>query len=107
MQMQAFNEREDRFIARKLSGLMAQSQKIGKVTMREELIEYQIVDELLSVLFKHCHELGLLPASVKKSDIVLTYSDVTSNSNYHNLTMLSNGSLFMSESFLTKLLNLD
>jgi Peptidase family M48 len=58
-------------------------------------------------LFKHCHDLGLLPASVKKSDIVLTYSDVSTNSNYHNLTMLSNGSLFMSESFLTRLLSLD
>ena len=58
-------------------------------------------------MFKHCHELGLLPASVKKSDIVLTYSDVSTNSNYHNLTMLSNGSLFMSESFLTRLLSLD
>jgi hypothetical protein len=58
-------------------------------------------------LFKHCHDLGLLPASVKKSDIVLTYSDVSTNSNYHNLTMLSNGSLFMSESFLTRLLTLD
>ncbi len=58
-------------------------------------------------MFKHCHDLGLLPASVKKSDIVLTYSDVSTNSNYHNLTMLSNGSLFMSESFLTRLLNLD
>jgi hypothetical protein len=58
-------------------------------------------------LFKHCHNLGLLPASVKKSDIVLTYSDVSTNSNYHNITMLSNGSLFMSESFLTRLLTLD
>jgi hypothetical protein len=58
-------------------------------------------------LFKHCHDLGLLPPSVKKSDIVLTYSDVSTNSNYHNLTMLSNGSLFMSESFLTRLLTLD
>ena len=58
-------------------------------------------------MFKHCHDLGLLPASVKKSDIVLTYSDVSTNSNYHNLTMLSNGSLFMSESFLTRLLSLD
>jgi predicted Zn-dependent protease len=65
------------------------------------------VDELLSVLFKHCHDLGILPASVKKSDIVLTYSDVSTNSNYHNLTMLSNGSLFMSESFLTRLLSLE
>ncbi len=58
-------------------------------------------------MFKHCHDLGLVPASVKKSDIVLTYSDVSTNSNYHNLTMLSNGSLFMSESFLTRLLSLN
>jgi len=38
--MQAFSDKEDKFIARKLSGLMASSQKLGKITLREELIEY-------------------------------------------------------------------
>ena len=40
LKMQAFSEKEDRFIARKLSGLISQSSSLGKITLREDLIEY-------------------------------------------------------------------
>ncbi len=58
---EAFSDKEERFIARKLSGLLHASYTTGKVCMKEELVEYQLVDELYEVLLRHCHEMGLLP----------------------------------------------
>ena len=97
LKFQAFSDKEERFIARKLSSLMSQSYSMGKITLRKELVESQIVECLYEVLLKHCHEVGLLTLSVKKSEIVIYYSEVSSNQNYHQLFILSNGSLFLSE----------
>lgn len=41
---EAFSDKEERFIARKLSGLLAQSYTSGKLPLKEELVEYQLVD---------------------------------------------------------------
>jgi hypothetical protein len=40
LNLQAFSDKEERFIARKLSGLLSQSYSAGKLTIRKELIEY-------------------------------------------------------------------
>lgn len=41
--LEAFSDREEKFISRKLSGLLSQSYSLGKVCMRPELVEYQLV----------------------------------------------------------------
>ena len=96
--LEAFSDREEKFIARKLSGLLSQSYSLGKVCMREDLVEYQLVSQLYGTLLKHCHDLGLVPASVKQGELVIYYSDVHKHGeNYHSVFILPNGSLFMSE----------
>jgi hypothetical protein len=96
--LEAFSDREEKFISRKLSGLLSQSFSLGKVCMRHDLVEYQLVFQLYEALLKHCHELGILPAAVKAGELVIYYSDVHKHGeNYHSIFILPNGSLFMSE----------
>ena len=95
--LEAYSDREEKFIARKLSGLLSQSYSLGKVCMREDLVEYQLVSNLYETLLKHCHELGLVPTSVKRGELVIYQADVAQNANYHSLFILPNGALFISE----------
>lgn len=81
--MEAFSDKEERFVARKLSGLLAQSHQTGKLVLRDGLVETQIVESLYEALLKHCHDTGMLPATVKRTELILYYSEVASNANYH------------------------
>ena len=96
LNLQVFSDKEERFIARKLSGLLTQSH--SQRTLNEELIEVQLVKELYSELIRQGHDSGLLPMVLKSdSEVVVYYSEVQSNKNYHNLFILPNGSLFITE----------
>ncbi len=75
LKLEAYSDKEERFIARKLSSLLTATYYSGKVPLRKELIETQILEALYEVLLKHCHETGLLPQTVKKGELVIFYSD--------------------------------
>jgi Zn-dependent protease with chaperone function len=102
LNLEAFSAKEERIIGRKLAGLIAQSH--STVTLRACLIESQIVGTLYEYLLSHCHELGLLPHAVKRGELVLYYSELSSTQNYHQLYILPNGALVLSESLLERLL---
>jgi len=95
--LQAFSDKEERFIGRKLSALLTATYTVGHVPLRPELLDHRLVDELYTHLLEQLHDSALLPASVKKG-VVLFYSD------RQTLFILPNGSLYLSESLLSRLL---
>lgn len=98
LKLQPFSDKEERFIARKLSGLLSATYTVGHVSLRPELLDYRLVDELYGHLLDHLHDSALLPASVKKGEVILFYSDS------QTLFILPNGALYLSESLLSRLL---
>jgi hypothetical protein len=66
--------------------------------MKEDLVEYQLVAQLYEALLEQCHDLGLVPPGVKRGEVVIYYqTEVGNQANYHQLFVLPNGALFMSE----------
>lgn len=51
-------------------------------------------------------ELSLLPMSLKSDDVNIFYSECSSQSNYFNIVILPNGSLFISNRFLEEVLDI-
>ena len=51
-------------------------------------------------------ELGILSTTIKSSEVIIFYSECSSHTNYLNLIILPNGSLFISERFLEEVLEI-
>ena len=66
--------------------------------MKEDLVEYQLVAQLYEALLEQCHDLGLVPPGVKRGEVVIYYqTELGNQANYHQLFVLPNGALFLSE----------
>ena len=66
--------------------------------MKEDLVEYQLVAQLYEALLEQCHDLGLAPPGVKRGELVIYYqTELGNQANYHQLFVLPNGALFLSE----------
>ena len=54
--------------------------------------------QLYEAILEQCHYLGLVPQGVKRGDVVIYYqTEVDNQANFHQLFVLPNGALFMSE----------
>ncbi|TNV72674.1 hypothetical protein FGO68_gene8956 [Halteria grandinella] len=102
--MEAFSDKEERFVARKLSGFIQQRYEVNGTRLREGLIENRIVESLYGEILRECQESGLIQQAVKGAAVVY-YSEVSSGQNYYQLYILPNGTLVMSESLLEALLS--
>jgi hypothetical protein len=61
-------------------------------------VEYQLVAQLYEALLEQCHDLGLVPPGVKRGELVIYYqTELGNQANYHQLFVLPNGALFLSE----------
>jgi hypothetical protein len=66
--------------------------------MKEDLVEYQLVAQLYEALLEQCHDLGLVPPGVKRGELVIYYqTELGNQANFHQLFVLPNGALFLSE----------
>lgn len=82
MKLEVYSDKQERFIARKLSGFIQQRYAVGGSKLREELIESRIVEAMYGEILRECHESSVLPQSVR-STVVLYYSEVSETVNYH------------------------
>ena len=100
--MQALSQHDERFVSKRLAGLLKYTYSIGKQGLgssEHQLIETQLVQDLYIHLLKYLYKNGLLQQSLLSShEITLYYSPVP------ELFILPNGSLFLSESLLEKTL---
>ena len=61
-------------------------------------MEYQLVAQLYEALLEQCHDLGLVPPGVKRGELVIYYqTELGNQANFHQLFVLPNGALFLSE----------
>lgn len=97
--LEAISKSDELFVAKRLATFMRYTYSLGKQSLGPELIEVQLVQELYDELRKQLVGMGLLPPSVGASkQVILFYSDK------HDLMILPNGALFMSECLLEEVL---
>ena len=97
--LEALSNDSVRFIAKRLAGLLKYQYQMGHQGLSPDLIEVQIVDQLYSHILSYFIENGLVePSFLSSKEVILFYSDKP------EMFILPNGSLFLSESLLTKLL---
>eukprot|EP00347_Sterkiella_histriomuscorum_P014501 403360637 len=104
LKFEVLTEKEEKFVARKLSGLMQQIYQ-SRLLLKQDNIDVALVKNLYSYLLDYCHQMGFLPMSVKLNEITIFYAEVRSHQNLRELIILPNGSLFMSEQLLNDVLS--
>ena len=98
--LEAMSPDDERFVAKKLAGLLKYRYSIGKQSLGSELIDVQLVQDLYDELRRHLVSVQMLPGAVGAAqDVVVFYSDK------HELLILPNGAMYISECLVEDVLH--
>ena len=95
---EALSEADERFVARRLAGLLGYQYSMGKQSLGANLIEVQLVEDLYAYLTGYLRQNGLIvPSFLSSREVYLFYDEKP------EFFILQNGSLFLSESLLEEI----
>lgn len=77
LKIAALSDSEEKFVARKLSGLLSSTYQ-QRLVLKSDNIDVHIVETLYSFILDYCHSVGLLKQTVKLSEVIVFYDDKAS-----------------------------